>query len=294
MELITSDRGFYYNDYFELNEQHLAITGTGVRHQDYNIGSLSGNINDSLTFPEQTYQLPSPLYIIKFPSTYLSVVSTQSVRNFEFLLTVTNFGLNKVPGIKKSYYTSVDSVIGWGTLILPTANGKTKPKDVLLFKKSILKTDSIFLGGQPAPLMLLTAFGITQGSQTYYERYQFYTENRKTPLMRINFTNQFQNIDSYFFTVFDTEIGVDDNVADNIISVYPNLVSDGRLFVKTSFANNSFFVVYDIFGKAIIEEKLNNSFTQINLPDWISNGVYFYKLYNTSNQCSSGKFIVGR
>ncbi len=78
-----------------------------------------------------------------------------------------------------------------------------------------------------------------------------------------------------------------DKTNDFYISIYPNPASN-YLFVKipssTSFIqNNSFLLsVIDVNGKTIMNQKINQQVSNINISDYLS-GVYFIKIINPNS-----------
>ncbi|MDQ1265015.1 MAG: type sorting protein, partial [Bacteroidota bacterium] len=111
-EYITATRGYFSDSYYNINDQYYAWTASYVKPQSYFIGDLSGNENDTLSFPGGEYELETPSYYIKFPSTFQSAFSYNTKWLTDFVLTVTNFGINKANGQKKKYYSVSDSVVG--------------------------------------------------------------------------------------------------------------------------------------------------------------------------------------
>ncbi|CAN5369779.1 hypothetical protein BH10BAC1_BH10BAC1_08410 [soil metagenome] len=77
------------------------------------------------------------------------------------------------------------------------------------------------------------------------------------------------------------------NIDDMEFSIYPNPAND-IITIETNF-KNCYFSIYDLTGKLILEEKINQNKTQISLTDY-SSGLYFIQLHG-DNRMISKKFI---
>ncbi len=83
------------------------------------------------------------------------------------------------------------------------------------------------------------------------------------------------------------------NNVNNVISIYPNPISDNATITLNSSVNlsNAEFQIYDVIGKLIKSSPVNShefTFEKGNL----SSGLYFYKLINNGSELSTGKFLV--
>jgi hypothetical protein len=168
---------FGYNTYMEFDFNNAAIDdiGVDVPAQEYTLQPFTGNINDSLFIPAQSYLVPAPHRIVEFPMTANSAWSSSSRRYTDMIFNVPAFGLNNAP-LRHAYtWVRNDSIVGYGKMRVYTASGPSIDYDVLMDRVEEYTLDSFYLYGSPAPVQLLTVFGATQGQLTEQNyRYNFY------------------------------------------------------------------------------------------------------------------------
>ena len=291
-EVIAVSRGYFYSEYQYLDDKGYYAKGIILENQSYYIGDLSQNPNDSMVAPKQTYTYPSERWLCKFPYTFGSATESKFVRETNYTLTLTAFGLTKTPSLKKAYITQSDSVTGWGKVILPGLSGyKTSPIEVLMTKRIITETDSFFIGGAPAPKMLLDNFALSQGQSTTTAQYLFIRENHKSPLLAFGFQNKtFAKISGITWDISaDMLTDVKDNLKNDLsnnIVVSPNPVTD---YLKITGDNISRIQIYSIEGIKVLESGFKES---ISVKD-LSSGVYICNL-STGNNNVTKMFVVAR
>ncbi|MBC7524583.1 MAG: DUF3494 domain-containing protein [Flavobacterium sp.] len=78
-------------------------------------------------------------------------------------------------------------------------------------------------------------------------------------------------------------------VNKNNISIYPNPFKDVFTIDVNDENNNSMFSVYDLLGKIVFEQNINQNSTQVNLN--LQSGLYIYKLVNKNGLIQTGKII---
>jgi hypothetical protein len=163
----------------------LFRAGFEVPRQQFSVGAATGNPNDSITFPLQTQALQPRPATLPFPATYPLRFTNAFYRSAtNYRLKVVAFGLNNTPGQFIQRVTSAaDSVVGWGTLRIPTATGASNPVRVLLVRQQTTEVDSFYLAGAPAPAVLLAAFGFTQGQTIVGSAWRFYREGSSQPVL---------------------------------------------------------------------------------------------------------------
>jgi len=79
------------------------------------------------------------------------------------------------------------------------------------------------------------------------------------------------------------------NLAKNVIC-YPNPANNIITFRKGEQFKNSNLKIYDINGKQILTQKLENSETQINI-ETLESGIYIYKCFDNETIIETGKFV---
>ncbi|HXL55296.1 MAG TPA: hypothetical protein VN958_03500, partial [Chitinophagaceae bacterium] len=159
--------------------------GTHFDRQAFSLQLLTGSATDSLIIVRQNVHEPHQIWE-KYPVTYLTSFMSHSISVTNFQLSIAAFGLDHVPGQFVQHTYDKREVVGWGKVRIPTASGPSDYIRALLQKLTVLKVDSVYLGGAPAPAALLAAFGVTQGETTNsYYQYRFY--HRGTDAYLINF-----------------------------------------------------------------------------------------------------------
>lgn len=151
----------------------------GEEYEPYTVSlqPITGVATDSLTFLESKQVYNDPKIIFNFPLNYGDQWSTDNTLSFDFLISIAGFGLQDTPSGQTIREEVTDSVVGHGTLILPNPNGSgSVSMECLLTKRTILSTYNYFLGGQPAPQVMLDALGLTQGSVSIVTNYMFYAK----------------------------------------------------------------------------------------------------------------------
>jgi len=233
--------------------------GTHFERQAFPLKSITGNPLDSLVIDKQDVQEPDQIFE-KYPVTYLTSFNSHSISKTNFHLSIAVFGLDHVPGQFVQHTYDSRDVVGWGKMRIPTTNGPSKYIKALMQKLSVLKVDSVYLGGQPAPPALLAAFGVTQGETTRsFYQYRFYHEG--TDAYLINFS-----MDPTFSTItglnYDTKY-VDKN-PDNMIAaatnvnasfaakVFPNpSPSEFTMSFDNKSGSKASVAVFDLYGRQV-------------------------------------------
>jgi hypothetical protein len=158
------------------DESRWERSGETLTDTTLSVTPLTGGPSDVLHFVGGTQPyLPEGANTLPFPTTFSDTWNTTYRRKVPFELTVAAFGLNATPGSFEQDITFEREVIGYGQLRLPTyPEGRGKPIDVLLVRSYETIVDSIFLGGQPGPPPLISAFGLEQGAINRDTIYVFY------------------------------------------------------------------------------------------------------------------------
>lgn len=89
-------------------------------------------------------------------------------------------------------------------------------------------------------------------------------------------------------TGITSEITVEENAGKNI-SIYPN-PSNGSFILNINDLQNSSFIIVDLLGKIIVETKVQQGVSLLNLN--ITPGVYFYEVSDENKVVKTGKLII--
>ncbi len=268
--------------------------------QKFGIGAITGTGTDTLAFPGNPGVFQEEDYILKFPAAVGENWQASFTFSVLFNLTVTNFGLNNVPGEMRQFVVKRDSVVGSGNLIVPTANGASIPYPVILVKSQMDLIDSVFLGGAPAPAALLSAFGLSQGNAFTTQVYSFYSPNFERPLMELQMASNWTTIQKGTNTTHYISEGVQTintiEYAATETKVYPNPVKAGQqLFISLkSNPNITSFRLVGIDGRVYVNEILANNQDKlaVQLPSNMAQGMYLIQTMNTSGAVVSTSKIM--
>ncbi|OQA01695.1 MAG: hypothetical protein BWY70_00290 [Bacteroidetes bacterium ADurb.Bin408] len=287
---------YYYDAYNQTGVSGVNALGVVVNEQHY--GSISANPTDSCIFPQQFSTYINPTYIMPFPTTMSSSWSSDNRTALDFELTVAAYSLNQTPCQKVTHTNKMDTVISWGNMRVPTVSGPSLAYDVLLVKRMTVQTDSFYMAGNPAPQPLLTAFGVSQGQTTVTNRYLFWRENARYPLLVINFgSNNFTTPTGIFYdgeAQYDPNNSIADNNNNSGFDLFPN-PSDGNFSIQLNNAVNEAFNlnIYNMSGQIVHCQQYNSS---VNAPDRINAGslkpgIYFVEIV-TKGGIMTSKLVV--
>lgn len=291
-----------YNVFYEIDFNDTAVLDKMmyIDNQAYGLGALTGNNKDSLTIPLQGWQWGSPRKIIQFPFTDNSSWQSVSYRKTNFNLTVTAAALNKAPGVQSYYLVRLDTIVGYGKMRLHTPNGPSKYYDVLVDQSSQFAIDSFFLFGQPAPAVLLNAFGITQGQVTGVDnRYIFYRKGSYVPLAGVNYAADTFTTPTIFFYNTDDLLLSDENVNQQAFTtvLFPNPLKGTQLkmMVKGLDVSQNTYTITDFLGRIVQSGKVqaNGELLSFDLSANLTSGQYIVSILDGLNQAIiTESFIV--
>lgn len=294
--VLIPGRYYHYDSYYETSEIGANALGYEVFLQKYGIGSLTGNALDSCNFPRQVWKYSTPSYLLKFPSTMSTSFHTNTRSVVNFLLSIKAYSLKNVPCQKVTNNVRHDTIVGWGTMRVPTINGPSLAYDVLMLKRSVVSKDSFYMNGIPAPAALLFAFGLSQGQTTLTNRYIFWRENARYSLMLINFgSNNFTKASSIYY---DGEAKADPNsISENretIINIFPN-PNQGEFHINTgSLCDEEYnILIFNTMGQTVYSEnsvRAGKDFVRIKDRN-LKKGTYFIRIKN-NNKTAISKFVI--
>lgn len=286
---------------FDLNENALSEKGIYVPEQRYALTSFTGNNKDSLIMPLQGYVYNNTVDHLRFPLTFQKSWTSLSKRTVNFDLTVNAFNLKSVPAQHVWYAVRKDTILGYGTMKILTENGPSKVYDVLVDRIESYAVDSFYLAGNPAPVALLTGFGLSQGQRTNFGN-------------RINFYRKdlFYYLASFFFgtrpfTGQPTELFVCTNRAELLSStdeiqktksvvIYPNVLESGQDFhvmIQEDQAQQYRYTLSTITGNIVQSGSVNsNSLEQINRISDATAGTYILSVFDKKGQILTTQKMV--
>jgi hypothetical protein len=219
--------------YQQLSASGLASIGQSNPTQRFSLQLVTGSPTDSLIVPAQS--APVNYQVVSFPFTAGSHLRQTYRIGVTGLLKVpallpTNTPLRLVQRIVR-----VDSVAGWGDVLLTTASSGTVSVPALLVRRKYVQTDSLYLNGQPAPALLIAALNLQQGQQTVTYSDWFYRENSGQTLLELYYANDsYQAPNEIYYSTEASLLGSRSALARTGISVYPNPTTSGQLLQLTA------------------------------------------------------------
>lgn len=255
----------------------------------------------TLDVPEQTVPLSVGYTDLLLPASLGLDWSTASVSQLETRLTLSALGLDNALLVYQLTTTHHDTIIGAGTLILPT--GQSFP--ALLRKESRTVLDSFFLNNQPAPTALLDLFGVEQGGVRRRDAYTFFSPGINAYVMTIyDMTideNNLANRDMYFRDDLATS-GVADRVAGDIPArLYPNPATGGTIAMEFEKSSNARWelVISNALGEKVqavpVTRPAGNVRMQFEPGASMPNGTYFCEILDENgNRVAARSFMLTR
>lgn len=288
--------------YDGIDENGFYQVGSAISEVHFSISTVSGGANDTMRAVGKKATFEGRIDFLQFPVTYEKQWTGSNMERIDFELTVGAFGLNKMPSHLKREETQTRTVVGYGKLIIPQTDGTpAAPVEVLLLKVEESYVDSFFVGGAPAPLALLDAFGFTQGMGIIAptSRYVFYGAGFTSPLLAIDFTSGNENV----ITTYRPQLVTGQTTSIQAINwtslkSYPNPVQAGNILniqTKKS-ASEGNLLLSDISGRIVrkipFTATSNNQFS-IQIPPTTDQGLYIYQVYDHKGQAiGRGKLQV--
>ncbi len=276
-------KDFYVND-----DQGYARIGRRITEVEYPITQITGGANDKLRIDGGNFPFEGRIDFIKYPIEMEKTWTESHNIPTYYKLTVEGFGLNETPGVFITYVTQTKTVVGSGKLTIPNLGGGVMTIDALMIKTEYNDIDSVFLGGQPAPPPLMTAFGLTQGDTGSYVAYDYYAPGYGVSVASYD---MFEGYLSYT-DVSQAKSSVASDVI-NLLSVYPNPVKSGSILnISNSKFNLSNIVLVDQAGNVVLENEMRGN-TNFSIPNTVSAGAYLLNSYDSNGKIiSSNKIII--
>jgi hypothetical protein len=248
-------------------QQYEALTPAGLQRLGYTLQPQQWRIrnaadttaNDFLRLPAQTVAYQGSAYRLQFP---VSGVKTAVYRaEVQLQATVRQLNLSAAPVRLVRSFTQLDSVAGFGTMQLPTPAGGQASFPAIMVYTIVRETDSLYVGKQPAPALLLRTLGMQQGEQRQILQTVFYRENSSQPALQLYHGNSFQVVRPYFGIWFSAEPSLNSIVASSrsnqalagALRAYPNPVVSGEITVELAGSAQPLqLIVRDLVGRQLL------------------------------------------
>jgi len=295
-EQLTSDCMIPSNYVYDEDTVSIYQAGTFIPGQNFSLYNYFTNQNDSLYVPKQADYCRTN--IITFPTIAKSVHKRNSVRKLNFTITVTSEGYKKAQGTKYTYFAVKDTVMGWGSLRLPSSDKASISYNVLLLKRKTITIDSIYINKKVPNPIYLTALGINQGFKTTtYEQF-FYRAGYANPMMAISYgtDSTYTTPVNILYTTDSIKSGLtltENNFED--LNIYPNPTNG---IINCRFTKSSPYpwklLVINSLGQQINTKTISGEGdleiqSENNLNE---NGIYFINVIDENGQKIISKKIV--
>jgi hypothetical protein len=248
---------------------------------------------DNLTILELVIQFDQRRNILQFPLNYGDAWTHSATYNVDFLVTVAGFGLQNVPAGQVVEDSVSYEVAGYGTVILPNPEGPDQePVSVegLMIKRYRIATNNYTLAGQPAPSLMLDAFGLQQGESRITTQYLVYAKGLPRSAANIGVN---ENGEIISFTISDdiTQFISSTSPAAEPVEAkaFPNpAVAGSTVSVELpSTIQNGAFELLDALGRQVAIWPVNGVQGQIleqSLPGHLQAGLYVYRILENNKE----------
>ncbi|WP_421947639.1 T9SS type A sorting domain-containing protein [Phaeodactylibacter xiamenensis] len=269
------------------------------------LSTVTGMDTDNLTILELVIQYNQRRDVLKFPLNFGDSWTHSETYNVDFLVTVAGFGLQNVPAGQTIQDSVSYEVAGYGTVILPNPEGSDQePVSIegLLIKRDRITVNNYTLGGQPAPQLMLDAFGLTQGESQITTRYFIYAKGLPRTAANIGVD---ANGEITSFTISDdiTQLisSTSEPTAEPLqAKAFPNPIVAGEALsveLPTTIQNGALELV-DALGRQVAiwpVSGLQGQIVSCNLPAHLQAGLYVYRIMENNQEVRGiGKLNVIR
>ncbi len=266
--------GFYADFFYSHETEGFMGLGYDIPYQIYNTATTTGGANDSISFPAQTQVFPNPYAVIAYPTTENSSWESSYSMYVDFNLSIAAYGLVNVPCQKVSHISRTDTVNSWGTIKIPTPTGPSMNYPALLVKRTTVTKDSFYLAGNPAPIALLTAFGLSQGMETTSNRILFWRPEHAYPALILNFNSN--NFTTPASVIYDGD-ALPPNGLETLFSSFTLFPNPSSGFINISCLERAELSIFSLTGKTLLRKSLDAGKQELDLTA-MSPGSYIFEL----------------
>ncbi len=293
--------GINYHHVYAASASAITNPGIALSAQAYNIGSVSGNSTDSLWVPQQDAMYSSPETYLALPATFGTNWSTANTRlSIDMKVKIAILAGVGYPGVtdfnKVSYFTTSDSVVGWGNLIVSTHSGTSASMPVLMVKTKTIRTDSFYLNNTVPPSLVLEGFGLAEGTVTTSYSYHFMAEGSVLPLFAVDYSDPNYSTPTDYYSYQSAPASVAAAASENNgLHIFPNPAQSRTFYVQVDhpILPTDQIQVMDATGKVVsfthAAPALNGTLVSISLPAGSAAGTYFIQIRRANGAVEQSK-----
>lgn len=278
---INPTQHYETNLMFAVTNAGNMLYGERLTRQAFSLNT--SNVLDSLVILAQDVNYDVPQKLLVFPTTMGSNWTSSSKSTTNMTITYNPLATN-APAQRRSVMASNYKVVGWGNIKAKYPNGVISANmGVLQIESTVSSTDSFYVNGSPAPAVLLSQIGLSQGQTNYVYQRNFYRQYELTPLVSATYTdNTFSqlkdlNLNRERFKIF--EDGVNEVNNNKNINIYPNPVVNKTFSVKIADAKAGSWTyeIVNMEGKKIANGALtvSGNAALVQMPAGATNGFYY-------------------
>lgn len=289
------------NTFQLLDETGYGTVGTIHPEVRAPLGAFTGGAEDTLISREVVNVHPQRSSTIQFPLNFGDTWAYERDVNFNFEVSVAAFGLQGAPAGQLTRDSTVVSVVGHGTLILPNPGGiglEPVSMEVLQVKEERVTTFTYTLAGQPAPPAMLNLLNIEQGEVQAFTRYYFFAKGLPRSAASIRF-DQEGNI--VLFNISDEVKNLVSSTADIQsemvpVKAFPN-PNQGRFQLRFDKPDAQSWTldVYNFLGQSVHRQVIADQSGSIHTTVQTASlpaGQYRYILRNTAGRLMAAGNVV--
>ena len=263
---------------YEVSETGIRSTTMDQIGQFIFLGNGGGLLwrDTCLQFPEDQFWLP-------FPVTYQHAWERDIIEDRPFAIEIPDV-IEATNGNVIRRTVALDSVSGWGTVIIPGANGPLS-FEALLMEQTVFQQDSMFQEGQAASDSLLNLLNFNQGRSSLVRTYTL--RSNQNEILFVMATDFFGNHLYHAYLANPDLPNATTAIEINTIKLYPNPTSERLIQLDCQSCENQQLNIHllNSLGQVMDRQSLVFSETQnIKLPQNSPSGFYYLVLFTTGQQ----------
>lgn len=263
---------------YEVSETGIRSTTMDQVGQFIFLGNGGG-----LLWRDTCQQFPEDQFWLPFPVTYQDAWERDIVEKRPFAIEIPAI-IEATEAYVERRTVALDSVSGWGTVIIPGANGSLS-FEVLLMEQIVFQQDSLFQDGQPASDSLINILNFNQGRNSLVRTYTL--RSNQNEILFVMATDFFGNHLYHAYLANPDLPNTTTTIETNTIKLYPNPTSERTIYLDCQSCENQELNIHllNSLGQILNRQSLVFNETQnIILPYNSPSGFYYLALFTTDQR----------